>query len=287
MEDRMFDLEEPPPPRREKPAPARRSISASPMVSVGVTIVLLVIGGAVAALQIRTARRIATLETQLEATAQGLSEARNSLSLLWTTTTQLDATQAERADSLKLTLQDSIASVQEYAETEFSRFWQTAYLEHERRLDAAANGIRVNGVAIGNLVDESNRTLARIGELSSHDQAQGSLIADVGATVSTLGQTLATVDGQLDALDDAVTALDVQISTLTGEVNSSRSVQARLGSRVDGVEQWVDGFRSEGLSADAVQSRLAAMMEDLRRVRLRVDSLRTSREPRRGIGQNE
>lgn len=280
----MYDLEEPPPPRRDKPVKESSSGVRTPVASVGFMVVLFVAAGAVAALQVRTARRVSRLETRLETTAQGLAEARNSLSLLWTTTTQLDATQAERADSLKLTLQDSIASVQAYAETEFSRFWETAYLEHERRLDAAASGIRRNGDAIGQLTTQSSRVNARMDELARSDQAQGDAISNVGQTVSSMSATLTSVDNQMDALDGAITALDVQISALTGELNTSRTAQARLGTRVDGVEQWVDGFRSEGLNADAVQSRLASLVEDLRLVRMRVDSMRMTREPRRGIG---
>lgn len=282
----MYDLEEPPPPRRDKPVKESSSGVRTPVASVGFMVVLFVAAGAVAALQVRTARRVSRLETRLETTAQGLAEARNSLSLLWTTTTQLDATQAERADSLKLTLQDSIASVQAYAETEFSRFWETAYLEHERRLDAAASGIRRNGDAIGQLTTQSSRVNARMDELARSDQAQGDAISNVGQTVSSMSATLTSVDNQMDALDGAITALDVQISALTGELNTSRTAQARLGTRVDGVEQWVDGFRSEGLNADAVQSRLASLVEDLRLVRMRVDSMRMTREPRRGIGNN-
>jgi hypothetical protein len=286
MEDRMFELEEPPPPRRDKPVKKSGTLAPPPVAGIGLALVLLAVGATVAAMQVRTNRRVAKLEARIEATAQGLSEARNSLSLLWTTTTQLDATQAERADSLKLTLQDSIASVQAYAENEFSRIWQTAYLEHERRLNAAAIGIRQNGEAVGQLVSQSSRTNTRIDELVRADQSQTTAIAGMEETVSSMHQTIAAVDGQIDVLDDAVTALDVQISALTGEVNSTRSAQGRLGTRVDGVEQWVDGFRSEGLNANAVQSRLSSLVEDLRLVRIRVDSLRMQREPRRGIGQN-
>jgi chromosome segregation ATPase len=286
MEDRMFELEEPPPPRREKPVKKSGPLAPTPVAGIGLTLVLLAVGATVAAMQVRMHRRVAQLEVRIEATAQGLSEARNSLSLLWTTTTHLDATQAERADSLKLTLQDSIASVQAYAENEFTRIWQTAYLEHERRLNAAATGIRQNGEAIGQLASQSGRTNARIDELVRADQSRTTVIAGMEETVSSMHQTLAAVDGQIDVLDDAVTALDVQISALTGEVNSSRNAQVRLGTRVDGVEQWVDGFRSEGLNANAVQSRLSSLVEDLRLVRIRVDSLRMQREPRRGIGQN-
>jgi len=286
MEDRMFELEEPPPPRREKPVKKSSTPAPTPVAGLGLALVLLAAGATVAAMQVRMNRRVAQLEDRIEATAQGLSEARNSLSLLWTTTTQLDATQAERADSLKLTLQDSIASVQAYAENEFSRIWQTAYLEHERRLNAAATGIRQNGEAIGQLVSQSGRTNARIDDLVRADQSQTTVIAGMEETVSSMHQTLASVDGQIDVLDDAVTALDVQITALTGEVNTTRNAQGRLGTRVDGVEQWVDGFRSEGLNANAVQSRLSSLVEDLRLVRIRVDSLRMQREPRRGIGQN-
>jgi chromosome segregation ATPase len=282
----MFELEEPPPPRREKPVKKSGPLAPTPVAGIGLTLVLLAVGATVAAMQVRMHRRVAQLEVRIEATAQGLSEARNSLSLLWTTTTHLDATQAERADSLKLTLQDSIASVQAYAENEFTRIWQTAYLEHERRLNAAATGIRQNGEAIGQLASQSGRTNARIDELVRADQSRTTVIAGMEETVSSMHQTLAAVDGQIDVLDDAVTALDVQISALTGEVNSSRNTQVRLGTRVDGVEQWVDGFRSEGLNANAVQSRLSSLVEDLRLVRIRVDSLRMQREPRRGIGQN-
>jgi chromosome segregation ATPase len=281
----MFDLEEPPPPQRAKPARTRNSIPGRPIASLGFAIALLAIAATVAALQLRIARRVAHLEHELAQTSASLAEARGSLSLLWTTTTRLDATQAQRADSLQLTLQDSIESVQAYAENEFSRFWQTAYLSHERRLDETANRIRVNGEAIGELANATGRTHTRIDDLVRQDQAHQATLVGVNETVTSLRNSLASLDRQIVTLDDQITALDVQLGTVTGQVNTARGAQAQLGTRIDGVEEWVDGFREEGLSASIVQSRLAALVRDLRLVAMRVDSLRATREPlRRGIG---
>jgi hypothetical protein len=50
-----------------------------------------------------------------------------------------------------------------------------------------------------------------------------------------------------------------------------------MDTRVDGLTGWVDGFRRVGLSGEAVADRLSALTDELRRVRLRVDSIRPVR----------
>ncbi|MGH7501133.1 MAG: hypothetical protein ACREL7_05175 [Longimicrobiales bacterium] len=269
----MYDLEEPPPPHRAKPVKAESAIARRPLVTLVVAIVALAFVATMAAAQVRLSRRIARLERELAQAVTGLAEARGSLSLLWTTATKLDASQAQRADSLQVSLQDSIASVQTYAENEFSRLWETAYLDHERRLEETASRLRINGEAISDIVTAAGRTNARIDGLVRQEQIQEVAITDVTESMTSLRQTLSAIDGQL--------------SILEGETSVSRNAQRQLDTRIDGVEEWVNAFRDEGLSAGSVQSRLATLFEDLRTVAMRVDSLRTARDTaRRGIGQH-
>ncbi len=69
-------------------------------------------------------------------------------------------------------------------------------------------------------------------------------------------------------------AVNTQLTELQGQLSASRSAQAQMVSRIDGVQEWVDEFRSENLSANSVRERLVTLAGDLRSMAARVDSLR-------------
>lgn len=299
-------LQEPPPTPRFKalPPPAPRKASrvsawrrresakrpdveagpGRPRVTKGFALALVAL--VVIGLQAWTLQRLARVRSDLSVAAASLEEARTSLGLLWQTATRLDEDQMA---GLAL-LSDSIRSVFAYAQGEI-RLWETAYYAQENRLDENAARIGRNADAIARMttgmraantridalarVDETTAT--RLDALGRQDRAHGTALEslaqrtqtqestarDVTATLATLRQTLADLDAELLGLDDRLSA--------------SSSAYGLMDTRVDGLAGWVDGFRRAGLSAEAVAGRLSALTDELRRVRLRVDSIRPVR----------
>ena len=233
-----------------------------------------------------TLLRLARVRADLSVAAANLDEARASLGLLWETTSQLDEDQIAGLTRLA----DSIRSVSAFAEGEI-RLWETAYYDQDRRLNENAGGVRRNADAIARMatamrtvntrldalaaVDET--TASRLAALARRDQEHATLFEDVvrrtvaqestgrdlATTVGTLRQTLSELDTELVALDDRLSA--------------SGSAFVQMDSRVEGLADWIDGFRRAGLNGEAVAGRLSALADELRRVRLRVDSIRAPR----------
>jgi len=207
--------------------------------------------------------RVTRIENDVGQALVSLEDAGSSLRLLWTTTTRLDATRSERQDLL----QDSLAFVRNFVETELNKLWSSAYAEHERRLNLTDDRIAANNRSIRQMIDASGRTNSRLDMLLSQNQALESDLRSVSETALALRQTLIRLTDQLGSLES--------------QINASRSVQAQMANRVGGVEQWVDEFRGEGLTAQTVRGRLTSIAADLRSVSLRIDSLRTTVTPRR------
>jgi chromosome segregation ATPase len=205
--------------------------------------------------------RVTRIETDLGQTLVRLEDAGSSLRLLWSTTTKLDATRSEREDLL----QDSLAFVRNFVETELNKMWSTAYGEHERRLNLTDDRIAANNRSIRQMIDASGRTNSRLDVLLSQNRALESDLRSVSETALALRQTL--------------TRLTDQLGSLESQINSSRVVQAQMANRVGGVEQWIEEFRGQGLNAANVRGRLASIAADLRMVSMRIDSLTTM--PRR------
>jgi hypothetical protein len=255
-----------------------RSVPKGPALALAA---LVVIG-----LQAWTLHRLARVRSDLSVAAASLEEARTSLGMLWETATRLDEDQI----SGLAVLSDSIRSVFAYAQGEI-RLWETAYYAQERRLDENAAWIGTNAEAIARmttgmraantridaLAGADERTATRLDALVRQDRAHGTALEslaqraqtqesaarDVTTTLATLRQTLAGLDAALLGFDDRLSA--------------SSSAFGRMDTRVDGLTGWVDGFRRVGLSGEAVADRLSALTDELRRVRLRVDSIRPVR----------
>jgi DNA repair exonuclease SbcCD ATPase subunit len=201
-------------------------------------------------------RRVAGLEGALNEARSELQTANSSLSTLWTTTTSLDEANGRRQGFLR----DSLASVQEFVDTEVAKLWQTAYLEHRRRLDTDAALIEENDQSIQLLFDASSTTSSRIDALFRENEVQYTNLRDLGQAVEAARQTLA--------------AISNQVGELQTQFAATRVARGQLDRRIGGVERWVDGFTSAGLDGDAVERRLASLVGELAVMTARVDSLR-------------
>jgi chromosome segregation ATPase len=280
----MYNLEEFPPPDRRHPAkpaiPARRTkpaeaaATAEPARRTGrgpgrswvqYAALVAVAGGAAGGTYYWIDQRMSELESNLAHALTSLEDAGGSLRLLWNTTTKLDENQAAR----QALLQDSILSVKSFVESELGKLWETAYRDHETRLAENADRLRSHNASIRQLVDATGRTNIRLDAILAQNR--------------TLEQNLSNVSESAGALRQTLAALTSQLQELQGQLSTARVAQTQIATRVDGVEDWVDGFREENLSAETVRNQLATLARDLRMVASRVDSLRTqSAAPRVG-----
>jgi chromosome segregation ATPase len=256
----MYTLEEfPPPPRKRSnnlttktAKPARpRSERTWGRYAAGVVIAATVAGGTWFWMD----RRMSAIEDRLTGVARSVEDAGASLRLLWTTTTKLDESQVARQD----VLQDSIGFVRQFVESEVNKLWNTAYLDHERRLGQSEGRLRNNDQAIRQLATATGSTNTRLDVLMSQNRSLEENLRLVSATAAGLRQSLLTLTGQL--------------SELQGQLTSARTTQTQMANRVEGVERWVAEFREEDLDAETVRERLTSLVTDLRTMSMRVDSL--------------
>jgi hypothetical protein len=64
-----------------------------------------------------------------------------------------------------------------------------------------------------------------------------------------------------------------QLGELQSQFAATRVARGQLDRRIGGVERWVDEFTSAGLDGDAVQQRLASLVDEIEMMTARVDSL--------------
>lgn len=254
----MNYLEEPPPPSRELPEkPAARNgghwLRNAALFAVA--------GAAVAGPPVWMDHRLSAAEDDLAVTLTDLEDARASLALLWTTTTRLDASRVEEQDLLR----DSIGLVRTYAEGGM-RLWETAYEDHEQRVSLNAVQIRNQQGSIRRLLDATAGMTERLDALASRArslqtdlEAEGQTVVALRQALSSLATRLETHRGQLEMHEGLLTAAGAE--------------EARIASRVDIIELWVDSFRNENLDARTVRDRLVTLAADLRSIASRVDSL--------------
>lgn len=311
-----FDpLQEPPPTPRFKALPPthpkagrvsgwrRRASAIPPDVASGrggrrVTkgFALAVAALVVICLQAWTLHRLARVRSDLSVAAASLEEARTSLGMLWETATRLDEDQM----SGRALLSDSIRSVFAYAQGEI-RLWETAYYAQERRLDENAaridrnadaiagmtTGVRAANTRIDALARADETTASRLDALARQDRAHGTALESLAQRTQTQESTVREVATTLASLRATLADVDAELVGLEDRLSASSSAYGQMGTRIDGLAGWVDGFRRAGLSGEAVADRLSRLADELRRVRLRVDSIRpvrttvraTEREP--------
>lgn len=264
----MYNLEEFPPQRRQPTVEAARSRpirtrgAVWPHLLWFMTVVAIAAGG-----YLWMHRRVEVTERELTTALNDLDEARNSLRLLWTVTARLDAAQVERQD----VLENSIDTVKVFVESEVSKLWQAAYLDHSQRIDQNSNGLAAAQNAIRQLRDADGRTNTRVDALVRQSVSLEAELRNVESLATEMRTTLASLSDEIQRLD--------------GQLSEWQNLRLALDNRLRPVEQWVEGYRSEGLSARAVQSRFASLVQDLQRMNTRVDSLRQAREQAMRTGQ--
>ena len=295
--DEIENLEEPPPITRTilpvKPRPKRgllagwsgrpsskkrRSESSPPPVSVSsasrrgsyVGIILLLAAVSVVGAQ---GWMLYKTRTELAHVNVKLDEARSSLGLLWQSTKRMDEDQVARLALLA----DSIRWVLGYAQGEV-RLWEATYTTLQQRLDDGgrtstkalkALNTRIDGfaratLAARNRIDALERQdymhSSAVEALVRRTQNQEANTHDVVSTVSALRETLGRADSELSQLEQRLAA--------------SSSAYGQLGRRVDNLAGFADGFRRAGLNGAEVSGQLSQLADELRRIRIRVDSMR-------------
>jgi len=308
-------IEEPPPIHRSQPQPpvkrgvgrlidwrrpsARRPEPSSPPASRGMAmsrtaLALSLAAFTVIALQAYTLHRLARVRTDLSLAGANLEEARASLGMLWETTQRLDADQMTGLAQLT----DSVRSVSAYAQGEM-RLWDAAYYAHEQRLDENAGRIAGNAEAITRMTTAARATTARldelarfgeaqqnrVGALEEQDRTQGSLVEALAGRTRTQEATLAGMTTTLATLRETLAEVDGELAELEDQLAASGSAYGELDTRIATLTGWVDGFRRAGLSGTTVESRLTALADELRRMRMRVDSLRPVRSAGRTLAE--
>ena len=255
-----------------------RSLPKGPALALAA---LVVIG-----LQAWTLHRLARVRSDLSVAAANLEEARTSLGMLWETTSRLDEDQMAGLAQLA----DSIRSVFAYAQGEV-RLWETAYYEQERRLDENAGRIGRNSDALARMTTGMRAANTRIDVLAGQDEAQASrldalarqdrghatLLESLAQRAQSQESTVRDVTTTLASLRETLAGVDAELVGLEDRLSASSSAYGQMGTRIDGLAGWVDGFRRAGLSGEAVADRLSGLADELRRVRLRVDSIRPVR----------
>jgi hypothetical protein len=272
MEYETFNLEEPPPIQRASPVKARRTLGlfaqtnrspAAPRsrdlgtvarpdsaISVWVGLVALVVVGVQGWLYHGVRRELAEQGERLEQTNKALAQ-------VWETAQGLDKDRMQRlallADSVRAELDATQGEV---------RLWEATYTGLEQRLDqkyrtlATTSRAEQPGRARLDALERQDRTLRSAFEaLSRRTQTQESVTRDLSVSIASVRETLRKMDSAQE-----FGAATVGYGTLT--------------RRVDNLSTWADGFRRVGMTGDALQRQLAILADELRRIRLRVDSLR-------------
>jgi hypothetical protein len=202
-----------------------------------------------------------------------LNEARNSLGLVWESTKRLDADRMARLGSLA----DSIRWVLEYAQGEV-RLWETTYANLGQKLDEnarnATGALRVLNTRLDGFARADLTQRTRLDALERQDRTQSSAFEALSRRTVTQETATHDVTAMVVALRETLGNLDNELDRLQQRFASSNSAYGQLGRRVESLAGWADGFRRAGLSGDALQGQLASLTDELRRIRVRVDSLR-------------
>jgi hypothetical protein len=245
--------------------PAQRRSKSSVILALVALVMLGVQGWTIHGL-VRARKDLVEVDTRL-------AEARNSLGLVWESTKRLDADRMARLGSLA----DSIRAVLEYAQGEV-RLWEATYANLGQKLDAnarnAASTMRVVNTRLDGFARMDQTQRSRLEALERQDRTHGSAFEALSRR--TISQEAATHDvfAMVASLRETLGKVDSEVDRLQQRFASSNSAYGQLGRRVESLAGWADGFRRAGLSGDAVQGQFASLADELRRIRIRVDSLR-------------
>jgi chromosome segregation ATPase len=298
-------LEEPPPPRRTKPLPPPRTSTGlslawrrpadEPTESAprevrrpgrGRGFLLALVALAVVGLQAWTVQRLSRLRNELAVARATLEEARGSLTTLWSTTDRLDRDRMSRLSILS----DSIGSVFAYAQGEI-QLWQTAYYAQEQQLKDNSAAIARNGDAIARLADALRTANTRLDELAGADEMHGGRLEALeqqdrthSSLVDALSQRTATQEAaavdlttRVAELRETLVELDGVLVGMQDRLAASTSAYGDMDTRVGRIASYIEEFRRAGITGDELDDRLASLDDEIRRLRLRVDSLRPVR----------
>jgi hypothetical protein len=245
--------------------PAQRR-SKSTVILALVALVLLGVQGWTVHGLVRARKDLVDVDTRL-------AEARNSLGLVWESTKRLDADRMARLGSLA----DSIRAVLEYAQGEV-RLWEATYANLGQQLEAnarnSAGTLRVVNTRLDGFARADQTQRSRLEVLERQDRTH--ITAFEALSRRTISQEAATHDvfTMVASLRETLGKVDSGLGRLEQRFASSNSAYGQLGRRVESLAGWADGFRRAGLSGDALQGQLASLADELRRIRVRVDSLR-------------
>jgi len=234
--------------------------------------------------QIWVVSELLGLRDRLAAERAELDQARISLGLLWEITERLDEEQIVRLGELT----DSIRAVLAYAQGEV-RLWETAYYAQEQRLDEEAARVASNMQAIARLHSAAQMASNRLDELARTDIAYAARVYALEQQTRSHATAMATLARRADAQQDdmgeiathigtlreSLAGLDTELAGLETQLTSTGSAFGEMDMRVARLDGWIDGFRRAGLNGEAVENRLATLASELRRVTMRVDSLRS------------
>jgi chromosome segregation ATPase len=277
---RRFSAE---PPRLRFTIPSRPGMTRA--------IVLGLVALAVIGMQAWTLHGLSRVRDKAAVDRAELDQARISLGLLWALTERLDEEQIAGLGQLA----DSIRSVFAYAQGEV-RLWETAYYAQEQRLDDNAASIARHAESITRVTNAASSAGTRLVELARADEAKQSRLDALeresrthatavamlarrteghGANLVDVTEAVGSLRESLASLGAEQSSLDAELGGLENQVASSGSALGEIDTRVERLDGWIDGFRRAGLSGETVQSRLATLASELRRVTMRVDSLRS------------
>lgn len=156
-------------------------------------------------------------------------------------------------------LADSIRSVFDYAQGQV-QLWSQRLDENDMARDGLERADQAQRTRLDALERQDRTHSYAFEALSRRAQTQETSTYNVSATVSYLRETLGKLDAALAAVEQRHAA--------------STSEYGQLSRRVESVSVWADGFRRAGLSGESVQFRFSALGDEIRRLRMRVDSLR-------------
>jgi hypothetical protein len=175
-----------------------------------------------------------------------VEQAHDALAQVWESAKGLDEDRMGQLTQLA----DSLRTAFDYAQLQAQQLDADHANGGNARLEGLENAVERERM---DALERRDRTHSMAFEaLSRRAQIQEANMRELSSSVASLRATLSRMDGALAAVER----------------------QNPLGRRMESALGWVDDFRRAGLSADAVQSQFSALSIELRRIRVRVDSLR-------------
>jgi hypothetical protein len=188
----------------------------------------------------------------LAALRKGLELTHGSLGLVWESSKKIDQDWTGQLAQLN----DSIRSMRDYTQIAVQQRLEENERAVNTRLEDFTRGEQLRLARFDALERQDRVHSSAFEALLRRAQAQETSTRDASATVASMRATLNRMDATLLSMEQRT------------------STYGQLSRRVENVLGWAEGFRQSGLSAETVQGRLSGISDELRRLRVRVDSLR-------------